>query len=119
MWNQRYEKYLGMKIENDPEGVMQDTHWASGLYGYFPSYALGNVYSGQILAAMEKDIPNWRKQLEKGNFKNIRQWLVKNVHSHGNLWDPVDLIEKITGKGLSVKPYFNYLNDKYSKLYVF
>jgi len=119
IWNQKYEQYLDVKIENDSEGVMQDTHWASGLYGYFPSYALGNIYSGQILAEMQKDWPNWRKQLEKGDFKNVKEWLTKNVHSYGNLYDPADLIKKITGKGLDFKPYLNYLNEKYRSLYGF
>jgi len=119
IWNQSYKDYLGIEIENDSEGVMQDTHWASGLYGYFPSYALGNIYSGQILAKMEKDLPDWRNQIAKGNFQNIKQWLVKNVHSYGDLYDPADLIKKITGEELSVKPYLNYLNEKYSKLYGF
>jgi carboxypeptidase Taq len=119
IWNQMYEEYLSVKVENDSEGVMQDTHWASGMYGYFPSYALGNIYSGQILAAMEKDLPDWKQQLSKGNFKNIKQWLVKNVHTYGNLYDPADLIKKITGAALGVKPYLNYLKDKYSKLYDF
>ncbi|MGQ9641969.1 MAG: carboxypeptidase M32 [Candidatus Bathycorpusculaceae bacterium] len=119
IWNHMYEKYLGVKVENDSEGVMQDTHWASGLYGYFPSYALGNIYSGQILAVMEKGIHDWRQRLSKGNFKSIKEWLVKNVHSYGNLYDPADLIKKIAGTKLSVKPYLNYLHDKYSKLYGF
>jgi carboxypeptidase Taq len=117
IWNQKYKDYLGINIENDSEGVMQDTHWASGLYGYFPSYALGNIYSGQILATMEKDISNWRKQIEKGNFSLVRNWLIKNVHSNGNLYDPPELIRKITGKELNVKPYLNYLQEKYSELY--
>ncbi|MCJ7561013.1 carboxypeptidase M32, partial [Candidatus Bathyarchaeota archaeon] len=60
IWNQKYAENLNLKIENDSEGVMQDTHWASGLYGYFPTYALGNVYSGQIIAALAKDVRNWR-----------------------------------------------------------
>jgi carboxypeptidase Taq len=98
---------------------MQDTHWASGSFGYFPSYALGNIYGGQILATMEKDIPSWRKQLGKGNFKPAKEWLTKNVHSQGNLYDPPALIKKVTGKELVVKPYLNYLNGKYSKLYGF
>ena len=119
VWNQSYTAYLGVKIENDSEGAMQDTHWASGLYGYFPSYALGNIYSGQIFATMEKDLPNWRKQIEKGNFGPVKNWLVKNVHSNGDLYDPPELIRKITGKELNVKPYLNYLNEKYSKLYGF
>ena len=119
IWNQNYKDYLGMKIENDSEGVMQDTHWAGGAFGYFPTYALGNIYDGQILATMEKTLPNWRKQLAKGNFKDVKQWLTKNIHSQGRLYDPADLIKKITGTELNVKPYLNYLNQKYSKLYDF
>jgi carboxypeptidase Taq len=119
MWNQKYKDYLGVKIANDSEGVMQDTHWASGSYGYFPSYALGNIYSGQILVTMDKDLPNWRKEIEKGNFSIVKNWLSKNIHSYGNLYDPPELIRKITGKELNVKPYLKYLNEKYSKLYDF
>ena len=119
IWNQSYNEYLGVDIENDSEGVMQDTHWASGLYGYFPSYALGNIYSGQILARMEKDLSDWRNQLSKGNFHSIKQWLAKNVHSYGDLYDPADLIKKIVGEKISVKPYLNYLHQKCSKLYDF
>jgi carboxypeptidase Taq len=119
IWNQKYKDYLGIKIENDSEGVMQDTHWASGLYGYFPSYALGNIYSGQILAAMEKDQPNWREQIKKGNFDSVKNWLIKKIHTNGNLYDPPELIRKITGKELNVKPYLTYLEKKYSKLYGF
>ena len=119
VWNEKYNEYLDVKIENDSEGVMQDTHWASGSYGYFPSYALGNIYSGQILGAMEKDLPHWRKHLSKGNFKDVKQWLIENIHSHGNLYDPADLIKRITGKKLHIKPYLDYLCNKYSKLYGF
>lgn len=119
IWNQSYREYLGVEIENDSEGVMQDTHWASGLYGYFPSYALGNIYSGQILSAMEKDLKNWREQVAKGNLEEVKEWLVKNVHTYGNLYDPEELIRKITGKELHVKPYLNYLNRKYSERYGF
>ncbi len=119
VWNQSYKDYLGVDIENDSEGVMQDTHWASGFYGYFPSYTLGNIYSGQILDAMEKDLPEWKNQIAQGNFHDIRQWLIKNIHSYGDLYDPSDLLKKTSGEELSVKPYLNYLNQKYSKLYSF
>jgi carboxypeptidase Taq len=98
---------------------MQDTHWASGYYGYFPSYALGNIYDGQLLTAMEKTLPDWRKQLTKGNFNDIKAWLTKNVHSQGNLYDPADLIKRIVGTQIDVKPYLGYLNSKYSALYGF
>ncbi len=119
IWNQSYNEYLDVNVENDSEGVMQDTHWASGLYGYFPSYALGNIYSRQIAARMEKDLREWRNQISNGNFRAVKQWLAKNVHSRGRLYDPADLIKRITGEDLSVKPYLTYLYDKFSKLYDF
>jgi carboxypeptidase Taq len=119
VWNQSYKDYLGVKVENDSEGVMQDTHWAAGMFGYFPSYALGNIYSGQMLASMEKTMPDWRRRLAKGDFNDVRQWLIKNVHSQGNLYDPADLIQRISGTKLDVKPYLQYLNNKYSELYDF
>ena len=117
VWNESYSKYLGVTINDDSEGVMQDTHWASGSYGYFPSYALGNIYSGQILSCMETDLKDWQSQLAMGNFSNIKQWLVKNVHSYGNLYNPPELIKIIAGKELTVEPFLNYLNKKYSQLY--
>ena len=119
VWNESYSNYLGVTIENDSEGVMQDTHWASGLFGYFPSYALGNIYSGQILSAMETELQDWKPQMALGNFNNIKQWLVKNIHSYGDLYDPSELLRKITGKELTVKPYLDYLTEKYSSLYGF
>ncbi len=119
LWNQSYKNYLGLNIENDSEGVMQDTHWAGGAFGYFPSYSLGNIYSGQLLETMQKTLPDWQNQVAKGDFAEIRSWLTKNVHNAGNLYDPEDLIKRITGKELSVTPYLNYLTEKYSKLYGF
>ncbi len=119
VWNEAYKNYLGLEIQNDSEGVMQDTHWAGGMFGYFPSYALGNIYSGQLLATMERDLPNWRQDLSKGNLKEAKQWLTKSVHGEGDLQDPSVLIKKITGRSLTVEPYIQYLNGKYSKLYSF
>jgi carboxypeptidase Taq len=118
-WNQKYKEYLGVNVENDSEGVLQDTHWASGLYGYFPTYALGNIYSGQMLAALARDIRDWRSQLAQGNLEGIRTWLTQNVHRNGDLYDPADLMKKITGKALDAEPYLNYLSEKYSRLYGF
>ena len=119
IWNQKYKDYLGVDIENDSEGVMQDTHWAGGYHGYFPTYALGNIYSGQILAQMRKDMPDWKDQIAEGNFHNVKQWLIENVHRYGDLYDPEGLIKKITGEKINVKHYLDYLNEKYSKLYGF
>ncbi len=119
VWNQSYQDYLGVKIENDSEGVMQDSHWSGGNFGYFPCYALGNIYDGMLLAKMEKDIPGWRKSLDGGDFTPVKDWLAKNVHCRGNLYDPPELVQRITGSEPDVVPYLKYLNEKYSRLYGF
>ncbi len=119
VWNQKYADYLDVKVENDAEGVMQDTHWASGLYGYFPSYALGNIYDGQIIEAITQKLPDWRRQLSEGKLNAINDWLKTNIHSQGNLYDPEDLIKKATGTELKPESYLNYLNSKYGSLYGF
>jgi carboxypeptidase Taq len=118
-WNQKYTDYLGVKIENDSEGVMQDTHWASGLYGYFPSYTLGNVYSGQLTAAITKDLPDWRVQLSEGKLGDVNTWLNKRIHNQGDLYDPEELIKRATGTNIDTQPYLQYLTKKYSNLYGF
>jgi carboxypeptidase Taq len=119
VWNEKYLSYLGLRIEDDSEGVMQDTHWAGGDFGYFPSYALGNIYSGQILSRMVKDIPDWSEELSEGSFHGIGEWLAENVYSYGNLYDPADLLKRITGEEANVRHYVDYLNSKYSRLYGF
>ena len=117
IWNQKYKELMSIKVENDSEGVMQDTHWSSGYYGYFPSYALGNIYSGQMLAVLEKQTQNWRSLLSQGKIGEAQRWLIKNVCSYGALYDPGDLITKITGKKIDSEPYLEYLEKKYSELY--
>lgn len=119
VWNQKYSDYLNVEISNDSEGVMQDTHWASGLYGYFPSYALGNIYDGQIIDALTKSLPNWRKQIAEGQLESVNQWLKLNIHSRGNIADPEDLMKQATGSPMDSKYFLNYLNEKYSALYGF
>ena len=119
VWNQKYRDYLDLEIENDSEGVMQDTHWAGGSIGYFPTYALGNIYSGQLLVAMESELPQWRSQIQQGDNNQVKNWLINQIFSHGNLYDPTQFMEKVTGKAITVTPYLEYLNDKYSQLYDF
>jgi carboxypeptidase Taq len=119
VWNQKYADYMDVKILNDSEGVMQDTHWASGLYGYFPSYALGNIYDGQITAALNKSLPNWRSQLSEGKLEPVNDWLKDNIHNRGNLCDPEELMKRATGNTLNSQPFLQYLNGKYGSLYGF
>jgi len=116
VWNQKYMDYLGVKIKNDSEGVMQDTHWASGLFGYFPSYALGNIYDGIWLLKLNKDLPEWRNHIAEGKFNEVKNWLTENVYSYGNLYDPEDLVKHVTRTGLTVEPFIEYLDTKFRKI---
>ncbi|WP_040215298.1 carboxypeptidase M32 [Clostridium polynesiense] len=116
-WNKKYSEYLGVEAHTYTEGVMQDTHWASGLFGYFPSYALGNLYGAQFLNKMLKDMPDMYEDIENGNLQNIYQWLKDNIHRHGAVYKPAELIKKVTGEELTSKYFVEYLNNKYSEIY--
>lgn len=116
IWNEKMKEYLGVEPQKVSEGVLQDVHWACGLTGYFPSYALGNVYSIQILNRMSKDI-NVDGALERGDLKTIKEWLNTNIHRYGKLKDTEEIIKNLTGEELNPKYYIEYLKNKYKKIY--
>lgn len=117
IWNKKYKEYLGVEPKNDKEGVLQDMHWAGGSFGYFPSYALGNLYGAQFLNKMEKDIPNLHENIKNGDLNIVHEWLKQNVHKYGSIYRPADLIVKVTGEELNAKYFIDYLNKKYSSIY--
>ncbi|WP_139902231.1 carboxypeptidase M32 [Clostridium thermarum] len=119
IWNEKYKEYLGVEPSNDSEGVLQDVHWSDGSFGYFPSYALGNLYGAQFLNKMLKDIPDFYGKIEAGDFKAIHRWLIENVHKHGAVYEPAELIKKVTGEELKADYFIEYLYNKYSKIYNF
>ena len=116
-WNNKYKEYLGVEPANYSEGVLQDVHWASALFGYFPSYALGNIYGAQIYYKLIKDKPEIMQEVEDGNLKNVHSWLKENVHQYGSLYTPSELIKRITGEELDSKYFLKYLRDKYLGIY--
>ncbi len=118
VWNEKYEKYLGVEIENDSEGALQDTHWAWAMWDYFSTYTLGNLYSAMFLERMEKDIPNWRDDVSQGSISPVIDWLNVHVHKPSDRYDPSRMIEEITGKKITAEPFINYLEKKYSSLFV-
>ncbi|MHA2160689.1 MAG: carboxypeptidase M32, partial [Candidatus Thorarchaeota archaeon] len=119
VWNEKYKEYLGLDVPDDTNGVLQDTHWASGYYGYFPSYALGNIYDGMLLEQLNKDVPDWLTKIEKGDLLPSIEWMAKNVHIESALYDPADLMKKITGSKLTAEPFLNYIENKYSSIFGF
>jgi carboxypeptidase Taq len=117
IWNEKYKEYLGVEPSNDAEGILQDMHWSDGSFGYFPSYALGNLYGAQMLKKMLIDSPAIFDEVENGNLDTIHQWLKENVHRHGAVYKPADLIKLISGEELNAKYFIKYLNDKYEEVY--
>lgn len=116
VWEEKMREYLGVIPTTDSEGVMQDVHWAAGLVGYFPSYALGSAYSAQIYNSMKKDL-NVDNILERGELYKIREWLGEKIHKYGKLKETPEIIREITGEDLNPKYYIDYLKEKYSKIY--
>lgn len=93
-------------------------HWSDGSFGYFPRYALGNLYGGQFLNKMLKDNKDVFSNLEKtGDITYINEWLSNNIHQFGSIYTPSELIKKVTGEELSSKYFLDYLNNKYKKIY--
>ena len=111
LWNQKYHDYLGITPPDDKTGILQDTHWFGSAFGYFPSYALGNMYGAQIVHYMKKEIP-FDKLVSEGNLRPILDWLTKNDFAYDYL-DPKDWIKKVTGEEMNPKYYIDYLKEKF------
>lgn len=115
MWNQKMEELLGITPKNDREGCMQDIHWASGLFGYFPTYALGTLYAAQLYETFKKIFPTYASRVREGDLKFITEFLTQKIHRFGKEFAPLELIKMATGKNLSIQPYKKYLEEKFKK----
>jgi carboxypeptidase Taq len=117
-WNARIRDYLGIDVPNDANGVLQDVHWGTGSFGYFPTYALGNVLAAQLWERILADIPDIERDFEQGEFGQLRTWLAENIHRHGRKYMPMDLLDKVLGvKQLDPEPLIRYLTTKVNYLY--
>jgi len=116
-WNDKVGEYLGLEVTEDRLGVLQDTHWSSGLIGYFPTYTIGNLASAQLFEKALADVPTIPDDIAHGRFESLLAWLRENVHQHGRKYLPAELIQRATGKPLSAASYLGYLRSKYTDLY--
>jgi len=116
-WNQKMEEYLGVTPPDDARGVLQDVHWSWGYFGYFSTYALGNLISAQLWEQIIKDIPDLEDQFSLGRFDSLLAWLRKNIHCHGRKYLPQELVQKVTGSKIDPAAYMRYLNKKYTQIY--
>ena len=117
IWNTKMEEYLGVTPPNDAQGVLQDVHWSGGSIGYFSTYALGNLISAQLWEKINEDINDLDDQIRKGDFSQLLAWLRKNIHQHGQKFEPQALVERVTGSKITPDPYVRYLTKKFGEIY--
>ncbi len=117
IWNAKMKEYLGVDVPRDQLGILQDVHWSGGDFGYFATYSLGNLYAAQFYNQMRKDLPKLDKQIAKGNFAEINQWLKHHIHRHGKTYRASDLVKRVTGEPLNSRYFAEYLEKKYKEIY--
>ncbi|SMP31757.1 carboxypeptidase M32 [Shimia sagamensis] len=116
-WNDRFKADFGYAVDKPSNGVLQDVHWSVGLFGYFPTYSLGNVYAGCLNEAMRSAVPNLDGQLAQGDTSGGTGWLRESLQKHGGLRKPADTIVHATGKAPSGEPLLDYLEAKFRDIY--
>ena len=116
-WNAKYRDYLGIEPPDDADGVLQDVHWSAGLFGYFPTYSLGNLYASQFFAQAEQELGDLAAMFRRGEFQPLREWLTTHVYRHGRRYSAAELAERITGQPLSHAALIGYLRGKFGPLY--
>lgn len=118
LWNEKMVDYLGIEPANDGEGVLQDIHWSSGDFGYFPSYALGYMYAAQFYNTLNQQM-DVDSIVQSGDLSPITNWLKENIHQYGKMKKPLELLQDITNESLNPTLLVNYLTEKYSRIYNF
>ena len=116
-WNDRFLADFGFAVDKPSNGVLQDVHWSEGLFGYFPTYSLGNVYAGCLHAALREAVPDLDEDLAKGDTSRATGWLRDNLQQFGGLRTPVETIAHATGSKPSEAPLLNYLEEKFGSIY--
>jgi carboxypeptidase Taq len=116
-WHAKYREYLGIQSPTDADGVLQDVHWSSGAFGYFPTYSLGNLYAAQFFEQAQKDLGDLQSLFRRGEFKPLREWLRTNIHSQGRRYPAAELARRVTGSPLSHDALMRHLRGKFGPLY--
>jgi len=117
-WNERYKSYLGITPRSYSEGVLQDIHWSSGLFGYFPTYVIGSICAAQLMASIETSIQTIDECIQRERWIVIKDWLAENIFKHGRTYLPNDLMKKVTGSEISAHFLIDYLQKKYESIYL-
>jgi carboxypeptidase Taq len=115
-WNEEFKKMLGLEVPDDARGCLQDIHWSLGIFGYFPTYTLGNLNSAQLFAAARKQVAGLDAQLAQGRYSGLLNWLRANVHAHGRCLRPQELMQRATGEPTQISHHVEYLRTKLGAL---
>jgi len=116
-WRTESESLLGITPETDADGPLQDIHWSMGAMGYFPTYALGNLYAAQFARQLARDVPDYTDEVAKGNLAPALEWLRTNIHRHGGAKSATELCTDVTGEALNPSYFIDYIRNKYSGIY--
>ena len=116
-WNEDLHALLGIRPRHDAEGVLQDIHWAMGLFGYFPTYTLGNLYAAQFMAAARQQIRGLDGRIARGDLTVLRDWLRRKIHAQDQLYTAEQLVKRVTGKALSTEPFERHIRSKVEAIY--
>ena len=117
-WNALCTELLGQTPANDREGVLQDVHWSSGGFGYFPSYCLGNMIAAQLWDTVCRTLPGLEDDFARGDFSRLLGWLRDQIHTQGRRYGTLELVRRVTGAALSPQPLLAYLKERYGGLYL-
>jgi carboxypeptidase Taq len=116
-WHAKYREYLGIQSPTDADGVLQDVHWSSGAFGYFPTYTLGNLYAAQFFEKAAAELGDLHAMFRVGEFRPLREWLRRNIHSQGRRYPAAELGCRVTGAPLSHGALMRHLRGKFAPLY--
>lgn len=116
-WNAMYKQYLGLDIQNDAEGVLQDIHWSHGSFGYFPTYSIGSFYAAQFYDKAVQDVPGLEGEIQAKDASKLLQWLQTNIHQYGRLYNADELCKRVTGEILNFDYFMKYVETKYAGIY--
>ena len=116
-WNDRFHADFGYAVDKPSNGCLQDVHWSVGLFGYFPTYSLGNVYAGCLNKALRQAVPDLDAQLARGDTSAATGWLKENLQRHGGLYAPRDVVRRASGMDPSAEPLLDYLEEKFKGIY--
>lgn len=116
-WNTKMEELFGVVPPTDSQGCLQDVHWSRPMFGYFPTYALGNLYAAQFFETAVAEQPVIVTELATGQTESLLAWLRDNIHRHGKKYSPQELVQRVTGRPLDHEPFIRYVTAKFSEIY--